>query len=498
MGSLINAMKRASTPSFVITLPLITTGRDLAVMRKRFEAGKRLYNALLSEGFKRLQAMRSDPVYASLRGEKDPTKKRAGYKHLRDKFGFSEYALSSFATSLKNQLWKDHLGAHEPQTLAKRVFAALDEYQFKKRGKPRFKGRKRPLHSLEGKSAASAIRYQAETGCVLWAGLAMRALAGAPGKDTYLDEALSKRVKYARVLWKMIKGQRRYFAQLIVEGKAPQTVVAQAGIGGLDVGPSTVASVTAQGAELQQFCPSVVPCAKTLRRLQRQADRSVRSTNPHCFDEKGRWIKGQRINTVSSRLKAIRADIAEMERKLQATRQNEHGQLVNHLLRQATVWQTERLSYKAFQKLFGKSVKNRAPGYFINHLKRKAESAGGQVIELNTRLLKMSQYNHVSGGYEKKPLSLRWHALGDGRGAIQRDVYSALLACCTDGIGHNPTRIETMLAAQESVLKRAGLWREQSASAVANATAPVKTGRVDGTLKKGRTQSQRLKDRHPA
>ncbi len=55
-----------------------------------------------------------------------------------------------------------------------------------------------------------------------------------------------------------------------------------------------------------------------------------------------------------------------------------------------------------------------------------------------------------------------------------------------------------MLAAQESVLKRAGLWREQSASAVANATAPANTGRVDGTLKKGRTQSQRLKDRHPA
>ncbi|MDU8350819.1 hypothetical protein RYA05_02805 [Pseudomonas syringae pv. actinidiae] len=43
-------MKKAATPSFVITLPLVTKGHDVVVMRKRFEAAKRLYNALLSEG----------------------------------------------------------------------------------------------------------------------------------------------------------------------------------------------------------------------------------------------------------------------------------------------------------------------------------------------------------------------------------------------------------------------------------------------------------------
>jgi putative transposase len=54
-------MKKASTPSFVITLPLVAKGRDLSVMRKRFEAGRRLYNALLAEGLRRLSAMRRDP-----------------------------------------------------------------------------------------------------------------------------------------------------------------------------------------------------------------------------------------------------------------------------------------------------------------------------------------------------------------------------------------------------------------------------------------------------
>lgn len=491
-------MKKASTPSFVVTLPLITKGRDAAVMRKRFEAAKRLHNAVLSEGFRRLGAMRQDPLWASLRTEKDKLKKRAGYASLRKQHGFSEYALSAFATGLKNQIWKFHLGAHEPQTLAKRVFKSLDEYSFGMRGKPRFKGRKRPLHSIEGKSPTSAIRFQAETGCLLWAGLAMPAMIQAQGKDKYLDEALARRIKYSRVLWRSINGKTRYFVQLVLEGEAPKTSPSVPGIGGLDIGPSNVASFSGSGASLVKFCPSVDPCARSLRTLQRKADRSVRSTNPHCFDEKGRWIKGRKITTRSAKLMKVRNEIARTERVLSARRAQDHGLLVNQLMAQANTWQIEKLSYKSFQKMFGKSVKNRAPGSFVNLLKRKAESAGGKVVELDTWKLKMSQFDHTTEQYIKKPLSLRWHTLAHGRGRVQRDVYSALLAFCTDGSTHNPSRIEQMLAAQESVLKHAGLWKIESANAAAFAAAPVKTGRADGMLKAECMQLQPRRLGNPA
>ena len=466
-------MKKASTPSFVITLPLVAKGRDVAVMRKRFEAGRRLYNALLAEGLRRLSAMRRDPQWTGLREEKQLITKRAAYRALRVQYGFSEYALSSFGTALKNRLWRDHLGAHEPQTLAKRVFSALDQYNFKKRGLPRFKGRQRPLHSLEGKSPASAIRYQPETGSLLWAGLMLPAMLPAPGQDPYLDVALKNRVKFSRVLWRNLNGKIRYYLQLTLEGQAPATCRSVNATGGLDIGPSTVASFSNCGAALSGFCPGIAPCAKTLRRLQRKVDRSVRSTNPQCFDDVGRWIKGRRATVRSRRLRELRQRIANTERTLQARRQNEHGQLVNRLLTQANTWHIEKLSYKAFQKRFGKSVKSRAPGYFVNHLKRKAESAGGKVVELNTWGLKMSQYDHCTETCTKKPLSLRWHALGDGNGLIQRDVYSALLAFCTDGKTHNPSSIAKALAAQESVLRRTGLWKRQSASAAATAPAPA-------------------------
>ena len=43
-------------------------------------------------------------------------------------------------------------------------------------------------------------------------------------------------------------------------------------------------------------------------------------------------------------------------------------------------------------------------GEFVEHLKRKAESAGCEVIELNAYKLKMSQYDPATDAYRKKPL----------------------------------------------------------------------------------------------
>ncbi len=56
-------------------------------------------------------------------------------------------------------------------------------------------------------------------------------------------------------------------------------------------------------------------------------------------------------------------------------------------------------------------------GEFVEHLKRKAESAGCEVIELNAYKLKMSQYDPATDAYRKKPLKERWHRWGKHRHA---------------------------------------------------------------------------------
>jgi len=105
----------------------------------------------------------------------------------------------------------------------------------------------------------------------------------------------------------------------------------------------------------------------------------------------------------------LRAKCAEIERKLAAERKRAHGEIANQILGLGNVIQSEKLAYVAFQRQYGKSVKVRAPGMFVEQLRRKAESAGGVWIELPTWALKMSQYDHTTGTYTKKPLSQRWH-----------------------------------------------------------------------------------------
>lgn len=60
----------------------------------------------------------------------------------------------------------------------------------------------------------------------------------------------------------------------------------------------------------------------------------------------------------------------------------------------------------------------------------------------------MSQYDHVTGAYSKKPLSQRWHRLGDAETLVQWDIYSAFLARNAEEGGHHPSRIKLDWAAQ--------------------------------------------------
>jgi len=50
---------------------------------------------------------------------------------------------------------------------------------------------------------------------------------------------------------------------------------------------------------------------------------------------------------------------------------------------------------------------------------------GKELIKVNTKEVKASQYNHLNGEYSKKKLSQRWNDL-DGM-KVQRDLYSAFL-----------------------------------------------------------------------
>ena len=217
-----------------------------------------------------------------------------------------------------------------------------------------------------------------------------------------------------------------------------QRFAARDGVAAIDLGPSTAAIVSPDRAALVSFLPTIDEDLAAKRLIQRAMDRSRRATNPHCFNPDGTWKRGKRQTVFSKNYRELRAQLAEQERVMAECRDRAQGQLSNIVTRDfGRVVKTEKLGKKAWQKMWGRRMKATAPGMFMNKVDRKAENAGGSLIEFNAGLYKLSQYDHTMGDFKKKPLSLRIHVLRDGSGQIvQRDLYSAWLALFvqTDGL----------------------------------------------------------------
>ncbi len=454
--------------SFVLELPLVVQPEQDRVMISRFEAGRRLCNATLGDALKTLDLMRESKVWQAARLMPKGKERSKAFAACNKQFGFTEYDIQAIATKHKNAAgFSTRLGAHETQKIGTRIFSSVQEYAFGARGRPRFKGKHRPLHSMEGKSNAAGIRWGKNTSTVSWGkGFVLPVKLPSQSQDPYVHAALKSDTKYCRITWRMEKGERRWFVQLVQSGVAPQKYefLANGQTVGLDIGPSTVAIVADEAVALEGFAPSVDQPWKKMRVLQRAQDRSRRDSNPGNYNPNGTVKKRSRTWIRSTRYKARQLQLAELERRLSAARKRDHGELANKIVGLGVLIQTEKLSYKGWQKNFGRSAKVRAAGMFVSKLIRKAESAGGKVVELNTRQLKMSQYDHITRTCTKKPLSQRWHLLGAGEEWVQRDCYSAFLAKNVTNNMHNPSQLENSWAAAKPLLRRVGLCTTQFGS----------------------------------
>ena len=474
------------TPTFLLELPLVVNEGQATRIRGHLEAGRQFYNAVLSQGQRRLRRMQADPVWQEARAipRTHTQERRAAFSALRERHGFSEYAFHDLARELRASWLADHLDAVLAQTLATRAYHALNRVCVGEARRVRFKSRGRGLSSLENKRNDTGLRFvlqkpeEGHRGFLIWKDDQLEAVID--WEDEVVVHGLRQRIKYARLLQRRASSERaagadargfRYGVQLALEGVPHRKQKHAVGndIIGADLGPSTIALVPRAGeASLAVFCEELAPDAQAIRRLQRRMDRQRRAANPEHYDERGR-IKKQgkkRLRWKTSKsYERTRRRKATRERKLAAHRKSLHGHHVHAIVAVGNTVILEKISYKAWQKQYGKSVGLRAPGMFVEMLRRTVASTGGTLLEVPTRRAKLSQFCHGCGGVVKKPLSQRWHHCPCGVGPVQRDLYAAFLASTLSADHLIPSCAQSVIlwesaearlqAAHERVLQRA-------------------------------------------
>lgn len=481
-------MTEKDSNRFVHEIELITTPHDKKILNKRLRACEQLYNACLSECKKRISKVKNSKTYQKAIKDfklKRITKEKRNsiIRNLNKKYLFSEYDMQGFVSEKEyGHCWiYDHIDSQVRKQIAKKAFKLVEKESMgllpkDKKGRPgrvRFakKGSFQTMEQTTGNK--QSITWKNDR--VIWnVGRGknsdklelMAKLNFNKDKKNVLQHALSSELKTARLVKKIIKGKEFWFAQLTLVGLPKQRHSIGAETVGIDIGPQTYALVSDSISELNEFCAGLVNYKNDIARIQKLMDRSRRKTNPLKFKENGTINTSNRDRWIfSKRYIKLRSQMNEYHRKMIETRKKMHGELVNRIITIGNHVKLEKLSYKSFQRNYGKSVGFKSPGFFVSKLKTKLEQVGGTLEEISTYDTKMSQYCHMLNDFVKKPLSQRYHEFPDGT-RIQRDLYSAFLAKNLVDSTHDSSHLSKEWASAEPLLRQAESCCKQSAIGV--------------------------------
>lgn len=258
---------------------------------------------------------------------------------------------------------------------------------------------------------------------------------------------------YASLVCKKIRGKCRVYLHITVEGKAKPKYDRQGNLKhkyrkgkiGCDIGTQTIAYTSDIEVGLKNLAErgsSILDNEQKEKRIYRAMDRSRRATNPNNYNADGTIRKGRKIWNYSNHYRKLKAKHSELCRINAENRHFSINEEVNHLRQLGDTFITESQNAKRLQKRskittrnqagkinrkkrFGKSIKNRCPGYFQAKVKQKFTNTRGIYIEVPNHY-RASQYDHTVDDYSKKKLSDRMYCLGNGT-RVQRDWYSSFL-----------------------------------------------------------------------
>ena len=468
---------------FVLELPLQVEKYQADILNKRYEHLRQLYNYVQG---KLLRQYRYFEQMAEFQACKNAQDKRdffrshpfringnlAGNKELPE-ITFDEYGIKGFVEKLAqksagpNMTYADlgfttyildHLGAsiwaawdkklydYRAKRISFKKYGELDSFSSRRKvvgGKVYFSGMELHLDTME-----LAIKLNAKQGKN--AKFVTLPILHNPKHADYEMWALKgglDSIKVVKMVRRMVRGQYKYYVQLSIEGEKPQKgrTLGKGNVG-IDLGPTTVAVSGDNIASIDKLASKCDNIQEEITRLARKIDRSRRANNPENFNEDGTIKRGVRLVWKDSkRYKALRKEMAELQRRQAAIRKQQHIDRANALLKEGDTFIVENNPVNAWvrraketkidektgkyksKRGSGRSVGNHAPAMFVDILENKVKSLGGRFERVNTQNA-ASQYDFTTDSFktgdEKHKLKERSITLSNGD-THQRDMLAA-------------------------------------------------------------------------
>lgn len=461
---------------FVLELPLLVEKYQADILNKRYEQLRQLYNFIQGkllkqyryfEQTKEFQAckekkdfFRSHPfhvngILGSNKGLLDITFDEYGIQGFVEKLvqksvgpgmtyadlGFTTYILDHLSASIW-RAWDRMLYDYQAKHISFKKYGELDSFSSRRkvvRGKVYFSGMVLHLDTME-----LSIKMNGKVGKE--AKFITLPILHNPKHADYEMMALKgglDSVKVVKVVRRQVRGQYKYYLQMSIEGEKPQKG-RTLGMGnvGIDLGPTTVAVSSENIVSIDKLAAKCDNIQKEITILARKIDRSRRANNPQNFNEDGTIKRGIKLVwNDSKRYKALRREIAELQRKQAAIRKQQHIDRANALLKEGDTFIVENNQISGWtrraketkvnektgkiqkKKRFGKSIANHAPSMFITILENKVNSLGGKVVKVDPQNA-ASQFDFTNGCFEKHELKERNVTLSNGD-THQRDMLAA-------------------------------------------------------------------------
>ena len=482
---------RTQTPSFVVKVKLHLQENIKAYLNKSFHIADSAYNETLSFGLKRFSAMKKNERYQELlelrrevvkvqenikKKNKKETEKEIKQKlkeeakqiktqlkeidenlgEIRMNYGLTKYQLSLWLLGRRKETESyQHLNSGELQIIAENAYQTLSQVIFYKTKpeKLKFRSKYSLEHSFRNRENITGTRLvESEKPKVAYRLYIHK-------KSTFIDIPVSAfteyqqvqllradKIKYVQIISKTIRGKQVFYLHIICQGIPVSKIQKGKGVTGIDPGISTVAYVSKDSCRLVDLVPKdFARKERLIQNLSRKIERSRRVNNPEAYNKNGTIKKDVHFKPLSKRAKRLAIRRQTAYRKLTEERRKIQGKLVNNIVSQSSVIKIEDLDVKSLQKRkretrinpktgrpfskkrYGKAVFKAAPGYFRDLLLQRANSTGCKVDIISPKKTKPSQYNHITGEFNKKELKTRIYNLTDEITDVQRDLYSAFL-----------------------------------------------------------------------